>query len=145
MEHGDREQTITTVQRGIELGLTHIDTAEMYGSGEVEALLGKALARRRDQVFLVSKVLPSNASYAGTIAACERSLRRMQTDWLDLYLLHWPGHHPLAETFRAFEQLMTDGKIGAYGVSNFDVAELDDVRDFGHAHRTATGRRLTLR
>src|SRR5262249_54061319 len=111
--------------RGLDLGMTHIDTAEMYGSGEVERVVAEAIAGRRDQVYLVSKVLPSNASRKGTIAACERSLARLRTERLDLYLLHWPGPHPLAETFAAFETLVADGKIGAFGVSNFDVDELD--------------------
>ena len=108
--------------------MTHIDTAEMYGSGAAEELVGEAIAGRRDEVFLVSKVLPHNASRNGTIAACERSLKRLKTDRLDCYLLHWRGSHPLAETVAAFEQLRADGKILSWGVSNFDVDDLDEVR-----------------
>src|SRR5579872_2331475 len=102
MERDPRADTIAAIHRALDLGMTHIDTAEMYGSGQVEDLLGEALAGRRDEVFLVSKVLPSNASAAGTIRACEASLRRLRTDRLDCYLLHWRGRHPLAETFGAF-------------------------------------------
>jgi diketogulonate reductase-like aldo/keto reductase len=107
--------------------MTHIDTAEMYGSGRAEGLVGEAIAGRRDQVFLASKVLPQNASYEGTIAECERSLRRLGTDWLDLYLLHWAGRHPIGETMRAMEKLVSSGKIRYFGVSNFDVAELQEA------------------
>ncbi|MBW2457115.1 MAG: aldo/keto reductase [Deltaproteobacteria bacterium] len=118
---------IAALRRGIELGLTHIDTAEMYGSGAAESLVGKAIDGQRDQVWLASKVLPSNASRPGTVAACEASLRRLGTDRLDLYMLHWPSHHPLEETFAAFEQLVAQGKILRYGVSNFDVDMLEQV------------------
>src|SRR5437867_13135981 len=103
--------------------MTHIDTAEMYGSGRVEEMVAEAIAGRRDDVFLVSKVMPGNASRTGTMAACERSLARLRTDHLDCYLLHWRGEHPLAETFAAFEQLKHDGKILSWGVSNFDLAD----------------------
>lgn len=116
---------VAALRRGFDLGLTHVDTAEMYGDGRVEEIVGQALRGRRDEVFLVSKVLPSNASYEGTLRACERSLARLGTDRLDLYLLHWPGPHPFEETVRAFERLRRDGKILAYGVSNFDAAELE--------------------
>lgn len=122
MEHDD--DAVRALREGLDLGLTHIDTAEMYGRGAVETLVGQAIAGRRDQVFLVSKVMPGNASRAGTLAACERSLRALNTDRLDLYLLHWPGAEPLEETFAAFEALQADGKIAAYGVSNFDAEEL---------------------
>lgn len=105
----------------------HIDTAEMYGSGEVERIVGEAIAGRREEVFLVSKVLPSNASRKGTIAACDRSLARLGTDRIDLYLLHWPGPHPLAETIAAFEELRQKGKIGSWGLSNFDVDGLEEA------------------
>src|SRR5581483_6124474 len=105
--------------------MTHIDTAEMYGPAE--SVVAEAIRGRRDEVFLVSKVLPQNASRRGTIAACERSLARLETDRLDCYLLHWPGKHPLVETIDAFEQLHRDGKIRAWGVSNFDVADLDEA------------------
>ena len=112
---------------GLQLGLSVIDTAEMYGDGAAEQLVGEAIAGRRDAVFLVSKVLPHNASRQGTVAACERSLRALGTDRLDVYLLHWRGPHPLAETFAAFERLQQDGKIRAWGVSNFDVDDLDEA------------------
>ena len=127
IESGDRRQAVAALQRGIERGMTHIDTAEMYGDGAAEQLVGEAIAGRRDAVFLVSKVLPHNASRQGTVAACERSLRALGTDRLDVYLLHWRGPHPLAETFGAFERLQQDGKIRAWGVSNFDVDDLDEA------------------
>jgi diketogulonate reductase-like aldo/keto reductase len=107
--------------------MTHVDTAELYGSGAVEELVGEAIAGRRDEVFLVSKVLPHNASRAGTVRACERTLRKLRTDRLDCYLLHWRGSHPLAETFAAMEELRAAGKIRSYGVSNFDVEDLDEA------------------
>lgn len=128
LELDDRSSAIAALRRGLDLGLTHVDTAELYGGGAVETLLGEALSGRRDEVYLVSKVLPSNASRAGTLRACEASLRRLKTDRLDLYLLHWPGRHPLAETVAAFEQLAESGKIRAWGVSNFDVDDLDALR-----------------
>jgi diketogulonate reductase-like aldo/keto reductase len=127
MDRDDRTEAIASLRRGLDLGLTHIDTAEMYGSGKVESLVGKAIEGRRKEVFLVSKVLPGNASYEGTLRACEASLRRLGTDWLDSYLLHWPGSHPFADTVRAFEKLERDGKIRSWGVSNFDVSDLDDA------------------
>jgi diketogulonate reductase-like aldo/keto reductase len=107
--------------------MSHIDTAEMYGDGLAEEVVGEAIAGRRDEVFLVSKVLPHNASRHGTVAACERSLARLKTDRLDCYLLHWRGPHPLAETIAAFEQLRNGGKILSWGVSNFDVDDLDEA------------------
>ena len=119
------------MRRGLDLGMTHIDTAEMYGSGAAETLVGKAIAGRRDEVFLVSKVLPNNASRNGTIAACERSLERLKTDRLDCYLLHWRGSHPLADTVAAFERLKADGKILSWGVSNFDVDDLVELSRVG--------------
>ncbi|HWL06241.1 MAG TPA: aldo/keto reductase [Xanthobacteraceae bacterium] len=121
----DDEAAIAALRRGLDLGLTHIDTAEMYD--EAEPLIAKAVAGRRDEVFLVSKVLPHNASRAGTVAACERSLRRLKTDRLDCYLLHWRGGEPLADTVAAFEQLKRDGKILSWGVSNLDESDLDDL------------------
>lgn len=127
MEAGDRTAAISALRRGLELGMNHIDTAELYGSGKVEELVAEAIEGRRDDVFLVSKVMPVNASYEGTIAACERSLQRLATDRLDSYLLHWPGSHPLEETIRAFEKLVSDGKILSYGVSNFDIPELEEA------------------
>jgi diketogulonate reductase-like aldo/keto reductase len=128
IEQGDSKRAIAALRRGLDLGMTHIDTAEMYGSGAAETLVGEAIAGRRDEVFLVSKVLPSNASRNGTIAACERSLKRLKTDRLDCYLLHWRGSHPLADTVAAFEQLSAVGKILSWGVSNFDVDDLDELR-----------------
>ncbi len=116
---------IAALRRGLELGMTHVDTAEMYG--EAEPLVAQAMEGRRDEVYLVSKVLPSNASRAGTIKACERSLARLKTDRLDCYLLHWRGSHPLAETFAAFEELQRAGKVLSWGVSNFDVGDLDEA------------------
>ncbi|HEX7838473.1 MAG TPA: aldo/keto reductase [Kofleriaceae bacterium] len=127
MERDDRRGAIAAIRRAIELGMTHVDTAEMYGSGEVETMVGEAIAGQRDQVFLVSKVLPQNATYTGTLRACEASLRRLGTDHLDCYLLHWREQLPLAETFRAFEALRDQGKIRAWGVSNFDDADLDEA------------------
>jgi diketogulonate reductase-like aldo/keto reductase len=125
MESDDRGSAIAALRRGLDLGLTHIDTAEMYGSGTVEGLVAEAIAGRRDEVFLVSKVLPGNASRKGTVAACEGSLARLNTDRLDCYLLHWPGRHPLDDTIAAFEQLRHEGKILSWGVSNFDVPDLE--------------------
>jgi diketogulonate reductase-like aldo/keto reductase len=126
-EETDAADTVAALQRGLDLGMTHIDTAEMYGSGEAEKLVGSAIAGRRDEVFLVSKVLPGNASKRGTISACERSLARLKTDRLDCYLLHWRGEHPLEDTVSAFETLVRGGKILSWGVSNFDVDDLDEV------------------
>jgi diketogulonate reductase-like aldo/keto reductase len=124
----DRRPTaLAALRRGLDLGLTHIDTAEMYGGGAAEKLVAEAIGGRREQVFLVSKVLPENASRKGTVAACERSLTRLKTDRLDCYLLHWPGEHPLEGTVEALEQLRRDGKIRSWGVSNFDVPELEAV------------------
>lgn len=119
-----RQDELRALRTGIELGLTLIDTAEMYGDGAAEALVGEAIAGRRDEVFLVSKVLPDNASRRGTVAACERSLKRLQTERLELYLLHWPGSYPLEDTLAAFEELQRAGKIHAWGVSNFDAAQM---------------------
>ena len=127
MERDDRSGAIAAIRRALELGMTHVDTAEMYGNGAVETIVGEAIAGRRDDVFLVSKVLPRNATKAGTISACEASLRRLGTDRLDVYLLHWRGEVPLAETIGAFEQLRTAGKIRAWGVSNFDADDLDET------------------
>ena len=115
---------IAALQLGLDLGLTLIDTAEMYGEGGAEDVVGRAIVGRRDNIQLVSKVYPHNASRTGTIAACERSLKRLKTDRLDLYLLHWPGSEPLAETVAGFETLKQQGKIQAWGVSNFDVADM---------------------
>ena len=120
-----REDEIAALRVGIEMGATLIDTAEMYGEGRSESLVGEAIAGVRDQVFLVSKVYPHNASREGAAAACERSLERLGTDRIDLYLLHWPGSIPLAETIEAFEALQRAGKIRHWGVSNFDAAEME--------------------
>ena len=121
------DDAVAALRRGLDLGMTHIDTAEMYGSGAAERLIAKAIAGRRDEVFLVSKVLPSNASRRGTIAACEQSLARLGTDRLDCYLLHWRGSYPLEETFAAFESLVASGKILSWGVSNFDLGDLEEA------------------
>jgi diketogulonate reductase-like aldo/keto reductase len=125
MERDDRAQAVAALRRGLDSGMTHIDTAELYGSGSVEEIVAEAIDGRRDQVFLASKVLPDNASLDGTIRACERSLRRLRTDRIDLYLLHWPGPHPLEDTIAAFERLVRDGKVRTWGVSNFDEGELE--------------------
>lgn len=120
-------RAIQTLRLGLDLGMNHIDTAEMYGNGHVEELVGEAIAGRRDEIFLVSKVLPSNASYQGTIKACKRSLKRLKTDWLDLYLLHWRGSYPLSATMRAMEKLVAEGLVKYIGVSNFDVEDLKEA------------------
>lgn len=122
-----RKEEIATLRLGLDLGARLIDTAEMYGDGLAEQLVGEAIASRRDQVFLVSKVLPSNASRRGTIAACERSLRRLKTDRIDLYLLHWRGSIPFSETLEAFAQLQRAGKIRYHGISNLDVNEMEEL------------------
>jgi len=127
LEEGDRASAIAAVRRGLDLGMTHIDTAEMYGSGRAEELVGEAIAGRRDEVFLVTKVLPHNASARGTIAACERSLSRLRTDRIDCYLLHWRGAHRLADTIAGFEELRLKGKILSWGVSNFDAPDLEEA------------------
>lgn len=125
---GKRRDEIAALRRGIELGMTMIDTAELYGSGRSESLVGEALEGMRDQVYLVSKVLPSNASTEGTRGACEASLRRLRTEVLDLYLLHWRGSYALAETVAGFEQLKQEGKIRAWGVSNLDVDDMEELQ-----------------
>ena len=125
IDRGDRNAAIAALRRGIELGMTHIDTAEMYGDAEL--VIAEAIAGRRDDVFLVSKALPSNASRRGTITACERSLKRLKTDRLDCYLLHWRGSYALSETVTAFDELVRAGKIRSWGVSNFDVEDLDEL------------------
>ena len=129
IERGDRSSVISALQRGLDLGMNHIDTAEMYGSGAAERVIAEAIAGRRDKVYLVSKVVPSNASRKGTVKACEEILSRLKTDYLDCYLLHWPGQHRLSDTFAAFEQLKQQGKIRSWGVSNFDVPELEEALD----------------
>jgi len=122
-----RAEEIETLRLGLELGVTLIDTAEMYGEGRTEELVGEALEHRRDQAFIVSKVYPHNASRSGAIAACDRSLRRLRTDRIDLYLLHWQGSVPLEETIDAFIRLQRDGKVKCYGVSNFDVDNMEEL------------------
>jgi diketogulonate reductase-like aldo/keto reductase len=124
-----REVEIEALRTGVDLGMTLVDTAEMYGDGASEQLVGAAIAGRRDDVFLVSKVLPHHATFSGTIAACEGSLHRLDTDRLDLYLLHWRGSVPLEETVGAFEELKRTGLIRHWGVSNFDVADLAELAD----------------
>jgi len=127
MERDDAAGAVGALRRAIELGMSHVDTAEMYGNGIVEMIVREAIAGVRDKVFLVSKVLPSNATHEGTIHACEDSLARLKTDYLDLYLLHWRGDTPLTETFGAFEALREQGKIRAWGVSNFDSDDLTEA------------------
>lgn len=125
IDRGHRATAVAALRRGLELGMTHIDTAEMYG--DAEPVVAEAIAGKRDEVFLVSKVLPSNASRRGTITACERSLARLKTDRLDCYLLHWRGQYPLEETVEAFERLVSAGKIRSWGVSNFDADDLEEL------------------
>src|SRR6201996_7346600 len=126
-ENEDPASAIAALRLGLDRGMKHIDTAEMYGSGAAEKLVGQAIGGRRDEVFLVSKVLPQNAGRRTTIKACEKSLLRLKTNRLDCYLLHWRGRHPLEETVAAFEQLCDEGKILSWGVSNFDVDDLEEV------------------
>ncbi len=128
----DRRQAqreVEALRLGIDLGMTLIDTAEMYGDGGAEEIVGEAIAGRRDEVFIVSKVLPSNASRKGTIAACERSLKRLKCETIDLYLLHWRGGYQLHDTVAAFEELIESGKIRAWGVSNFDTDDMEELFD----------------
>ena len=144
MGEGDasREEEAASLRTGLDLGMTVIDTAEMYADGGAEEVVGEAIAGRRDEVFLVSKVLPYNASRAGTIAACEASLKRLGTERIDLYLLHWRGRHPLAETVEAFETLKAEGKIGAWGVSNFDTDDMKELLHAAEPHRPAANQIL---
>ncbi|HEV7432843.1 MAG TPA: aldo/keto reductase [Steroidobacteraceae bacterium] len=127
IEISRKAEAVAALRAGLDLGLTHIDTAEMYGSGASEQIIAEAILGRRAEVFLVSKVLPTNASTRGTVEACERSLKNLGTDHLDCYLLHWRGRYPLADTLSAFATLQREGKIRSWGVSNFDVADLDEV------------------
>jgi len=129
-----RESAVLALRRGLDLGMTHIDTAEMYLSGRAEEWVGEAIVHRRKEVFLVSKVLPQNASRKGTVAACEGSLSRLKTDRLDCYLLHWRGEYPLDDTIEALQQLQSEGKILSWGVSNFDAPDLKEAhRSSGYA------------
>ena len=129
IENGVDNQAIKTLQIGLDLGMTHIDTAEMYGDGKAEELVGKAIAgRKREDIFLASKVLPSNASIEGTIKSCKNSLKRLKTDYLDLYMLHWPSsNHPISQTMKAMEKLAQDNLIKFIGVSNFNLKELQQA------------------
>lgn len=128
---GERRQNFQTeanaLRHGLDLGISLIDTAEMYGEGGAEEVIATVIENRRSEIFLVSKVYPHNASKKGTIAACERSLKRLKTDYLDLYLLHWRGSIPLSETLEAFQALQQSGKIRSYGVSNFDTDDMTEV------------------
>lgn len=139
---GDRAAEITALRTGIDRGLTLIDTAEMYGDGASEELVGEAIAGRRDGLFIVTKVLPSNASRIGTVKACERSLKRLKVDRIDLYLLHWRGGVPLEETVEAFESLIQAGKIARWGVSNFDVDDLEELAEATDLHDCAVNQVL---
>ncbi|MER3461174.1 MAG: oxidoreductase [candidate division GAL15 bacterium] len=133
----DPAAAVQALRRGLDLGMTHIDTAELYGSGRVEEIVGEAIAGRRREVFLASKVLPRHATYRGVLRACEASLRRLRTDFLDLYLLHWPNEHPLEGTVAAFEHLVQQGKIRFWGVSNFDEKLLEEVVRLAGPRRVA--------
>ncbi|MGN6143910.1 MAG: aldo/keto reductase [Mesorhizobium sp.] len=137
-DKGRFTEEVAALRLGLDLGVTLIDTAEMYGSGGSERVVGEAVAGRRDAVFIVSKVLPSNASRRGTISACERSLKNLGTDRIDLYLLHWMGSVPLSETVEAFEQLKRDGKIRHWGVSNLDADEMEDLAGLPAGNRCQT-------
>jgi diketogulonate reductase-like aldo/keto reductase len=140
IDRGDRQSAVAALRRGLDLGMSHIDTAEMYG--DAEPVVAEAIAGRRDAVFLVSKVLPSNASRRGTITACERSLKRLKTDHLDCYLLHWRGSYPFEETVAAFDELVAAGKIRSWGVSNFDADDLDELLDVAGAGKIACNQLL---
>ena len=136
---------IAIIKAAIELGITLIDTAEMYGDGGAEAVIGQAIedsAAVREKLYIVSKVYPHNASRKGSIAACERSLKRLGTDYLDCYLLHWPGEHPIAETVDAFETLKAQGKIRAWGVSNFDLEDMRELVAAPNGNKVATNQVL---
>ncbi|HEY3585707.1 MAG TPA: aldo/keto reductase [Myxococcaceae bacterium] len=137
MEGDPATEALAALQAGLDAGMTHVDTAELYGGGRVESLVARAIAARRDEVFLVSKVMPNHASRTGTVQSCEGSLRRLGADHLDCYLLHWPGQHPLEETIAAFEQLVRDGKIRSWGLSNFDVDDLEEALDIAGPRRIA--------
>jgi diketogulonate reductase-like aldo/keto reductase len=127
MEEDDRAACVRALRAGLDAGATHLDTAELYGWGQVEELVGEVIEGRRDEVFLVSKVHPRNAARAKVLRACEQSLKRLRTDHLDVYLLHWREDHPLEDTLSALEELVRAGKTRAWGVSNFDVSDLEDA------------------
>lgn len=137
-----RQSEIDALRHGLDLDISLIDTAEMYGEGRAEEVVAEAIADRREEVFLVSKVYPHNASRRGAIAACERSLKRLKTDYLDLYLLHWRGSVPLAETLEAFQALQQSGKICSYGVSNFDLEDMEEARELQGGTAIATNQVL---
>ena len=137
-----RQNEIHALRHGLDLGISLIDTAEMYGEGGAEEVIAHAIAHRRSQAFLVSKVYPHNASRRGTIVACERSLQRLKTDYLDLYLVHWRGTVPLAETLEAFQALQQAGKIRSYGVSNFDVEDMEEASTLAGGKAIATNQVL---
>jgi len=137
-----RLQEIRALQKGLDLGMTLIDTAEMYGNGDTEKLVGEAIRGRRDEVFLVSKVLPQNATTHGTVEACERSLQRLGTDRIDMYLLHWRGSVPLEKTVEGFERLIRSGKIRFWGVSNFDVKDMEELFALPEGSRCQTNQVL---
>jgi diketogulonate reductase-like aldo/keto reductase len=135
-------QEVAALQLGLDLGMSLIDTAEMYGDGGAEQVVGAAIKGRRDEVYLVSKVLPQNASRSGTVAACERSLKHLGTDRVDLYLLHWPGSYPLEETLHAFQDLTQQGKIRSWGVSNFDVDDMEELAELAGGAASVTNQVL---
>jgi len=139
---GARADEVKALHHGLDLGMTLIDTAEMYGEGGAEEIVGEVLKTRRDEVFLVTKVYPHNASFMGVQDACARSLKRLGVDGVDLYLLHWPGSHPIAETVESFEKLVQDGKTRMWGVSNFDVAEMTELAAVAHGGNCATNQVL---
>lgn len=135
IDRSDRASAVAALRKGLDVGMTHIDTAEMYDDAEL--VVAEAMAGRRDEVFLVSKVLPSNASRRGAVQACDRSLKRLKTDRLDCYLLHWRGQYPLEETVAAFDALVSAGKILSWGVSNFDASDLAEMVDAAGEGRIA--------
>lgn len=137
IEQAQRDLAVEALRTGIEAGMTLVDTAEMYGNGVAEEIVGDAIHGLRDRVFIVSKVLPSNASYDGTLRACERSLKRLRTDVIDLYLLHWRSSYPLRETMRAMEMLVARGQVRYIGVSNFDLEELREAERALESQRLA--------
>ncbi len=137
IEQSHKATAISAIQRGLDIGINHIDTAELYGTGKSEKIIGEAIEGRRDEAFLVSKVQPGHASRTGTIAACEGSLSRLGTDHLDCYLLHWRGSYPLQQTIEAFEELKHDGAILSWGLSNFDVPDLEEALEIAGKGRIA--------